>query len=86
MTTTAKRTTKKRAGKQDALPLPPSAGKATIDGKEYVVIPADEYAEWYEDQALAALAMERLERQSHLAVPFEEVEARLDRKRGKKGG
>jgi hypothetical protein len=75
----------KRAKKADRSPLPPFADVAVIAGREYLIAPLDEFAEWCEDQALLPLVKERLERQERLAVPFAEVEARLDRKKRKKG-
>lgn len=84
MTTTVKRTTKRTAGKKNAFPpLPPDAGTATLAGREYVIIPADEYAEWFEDRILAALVEERM-REPHDIVPFAEIAAGLGKK--KKGG
>ncbi len=83
--TKTKNTVKKRMGEDSVLPpLPPAADVAKISGTEYLVMPLEQYYEWYEDHALAAIAADRLKRQEHLAVPFAEILKSQDRKRAKK--
>ena len=65
-------------------PLPESAGRAVIGGKEFILIPAADFEEWYEDRMLAAISAERLKLERHLAVPIENVIRRLDGKRNNK--
>ncbi len=72
-------------GKSSLPPLPPAADVANIAGTEYLVMPLEQYYEWCEDHALSAIAADRLKRQEHLAVPFEEILQSQDRKRAKKG-
>jgi hypothetical protein len=76
--TTALKT--KRAKKEAWPPLPPSADVAVIAGREYLIAPLDEFAEWCEDQALLPLVKERLENPNRRIVPFSEIEAALDKK------
>lgn len=84
MTTATGKTVKNRAKrKAEFPPLPPSAGTATLDGKDYVIIPADEYAEWCEDRILGALVEQRM-REPHTIVPFSEIEKSLGMKKKKK--
>lgn len=86
MTTATKKTkTPKRRGgkKNDVSSLPPSADVITISGRDYIIAPLDEFREWEEDRALAALMAERLATDEEL-IPLEEVERRLDaKKRGR---
>ncbi len=84
--TKTRSTAKKRMGEKSSLPpLPPAADVAKISGTEYLVMPLEQYYEWCEDHALSAIAADRLKRQEHLAVPFEEILRSQDRKRAKKG-
>jgi hypothetical protein len=61
MTTTAKKApkTRSRSRARDAY-LPPSADIVEISGREYIIAPLDEYAEWEEDRELMAIVEERL--------------------------
>lgn len=78
MTTTAKRTAKKNLSKKPAV-LPPSADVVKISGREYLIAPLDEYREWEEDRALAALMAERLDGDGPY-VSLDEFEKMLARK------
>jgi hypothetical protein len=76
-------TAKRRAApsRRSGPSLPSQAGRAVIEGREFILFPSDEFTDWYEDQILAAVAAERLRNERHLARPAEEVFARLDAKR-----
>ena len=76
-------TLKPRARKKHARLLPPNADVAKIAGKDFLIMPLSDFEEWQEDQLLAAVAAQRLESGEEI-LPFEEIEARLDR--GAKGG
>jgi hypothetical protein len=62
-------------------PLPPESGVAIIAGREYLIAPLAEYDDWMQDRLLAAVAFDRLENNNSPAIPFDEMEKRLDRKR-----
>lgn len=74
----------KRGRKNSGIPLPPSADVVEISGREYIIAPLDEYRDWEEERALAALMRERINDGDPL-IPFEEFESRLDRKNRRKG-
>ena len=77
MTTTTKKTINKRSRKKPS-PFPPTADVANIAGRDFIIMPLDDFEEWQEDQLLAAVVGQRLE-SGEKTVPFEEMEARLDR-------
>lgn len=81
MTATVKKGQKKGSKKKAPFPsLPPSADVVTISGREYIIAPFDEFKEWEEDKALAALVAERLEDGTpHLSL--EEFEKRIGQKK-----
>lgn len=64
--------------------LPESASNAVIANREFLLIPIDDFAEWFEDQILVAVANDRMERDGDKLVPFSEIVARLNGKRAKK--
>ena len=72
--------TKTRICKKNRNPLlPPTAGVAKIAGRDFVIVPLDDFEEWQEDRLLAAVVARRMQSGEQL-LPFEEIEARLDRK------
>lgn len=77
-------TTKKRVARRKAPPfLPPTADVATIAGRDFVIVPLDDFDEWYEDHLLAVLANERAKDNSRPSRSAEEVFSRQDAKRRK---
>ncbi len=62
--------------------LPDSAKYATIDDRDYVMIPVDDFAEWHEDLADRAIA-EYVRDDPAPGIPFEEMMQRV--RRGGKG-
>lgn len=81
MTTTMKKAAKKPARKNPSKrtsPFPPTAGVTKIDGRDFIIMPLDDFEEWQEDRLLAAVVGQRLA-SGEKTVPFEEIEARLDR-------
>ncbi len=82
MTTATK--TKKAAPRRTAAkaktaypPLPPTAAVVDVGGRECVIVPLDEYDDWFHDAMLAAIMAERLASDEEL-IPMEEVDRRLD--------
>ena len=59
--------------------LPPTADVAKIAGQDFVIMPLDDFEEWQEDRLLAAVVAQRLAKGEE-STPFEEMEARLDRR------
>lgn len=85
MTIMTKKTVKKHTRTNTKRPpLPPMADVASIEGTEYLVMRLDQYYDWHEEQALTAIAAERLQRQEKDAVPFGEILESQDRKRAKR--
>lgn len=82
MTTTTKKkgATKARSRKKPEHSLPPSAEVVNLSGRDYLIVPMDEFQEWDEDRMLIALMAERLASDEEL-IPLEEVERRLDAKK-----
>lgn len=78
MPTTTKKTMGKRTKKKKTL-LPPSADVVKISGREYIIAPLDEFQEWEEERALAALMSKRLD-EAGPYLSWAEFEKRLDRK------
>lgn len=52
--------------------LPDSAKYGTFDGREYVMIPVEEFGDWYED-ALDGAVVDHIESLGETAVPAESV-------------
>ncbi len=76
-----KRTAKRRgAGRRD---LPYSAEVLNLSGRDYLIVPLDDFEEWDEDRQLTALMAERLAVDEEL-IPLEEMERRLDAKKKKR--
>ena len=64
--------------------LPNEAGRAVIDGKEFILFPSEDFEAWFEDQILVAMANERLKNERRLAIPMEDVFAQQNaRRKGK---
>ena len=83
MTTTTKKGTPKRIGKNRDH-LPPSADIISISGRKYLIAPLDEFQEWDEDRLLLRLVTERIE-EGGPYIALEEFEKRLEqRNKGKK--
>lgn len=76
MTTITKKAKPRRKSRPS---LPAAADVATIAGRDFVIMPLDEFEEWREDQLLSAVVAQRLESGEKI-VPFKEIEARLDRR------
>ena len=77
-------TLKPRARKKHVGLLPPTADVARIAGKDFIIMPLNDFEEWQEDKLLAAVAAQRLGSGEEI-VPFEVIEARLDsRTQGRK--
>ena len=72
--------TKTRSRKSRKNRMPPSADVATIAGREFLIIPLDEYDDWYDDHLLGLLMTERMTDPNQKIVPFSEIEKRLDKK------
>lgn len=77
MTTTA---TAKKAKKKSGKPLrirpellPGTATYGTFSGKEYLMIPVEEFGDWYEDITLGAIAQDRLDNAEEPPLPFSEL-------------
>lgn len=63
--------------------LPESAVYGTFAGKEYVMIPVEDFGDWYEDLSdniAADCAME----EPGISTPMEKVFMELDRRKGRK--
>lgn len=81
--TKAKKPVKKSAAGKKARPqLPPSAGITVVDGREFVIMPLDDFEEWQDEQAFAALMRERIE-SDEPTIPFSQMMAKLNK--GRKG-
>ncbi len=80
MTTTVKtkRTGKRRGAERNNLPS--SAEVLKLSGRDYLIVPLDDFEEWDEDRQLAALMAERMAADEEL-IPLEEVERSLDAKK-----
>lgn len=67
--------------------LPDTATYGTFAGKEYIMIPVEDFGEWYEDATLGAIAQDRLENDDGPALPLEasvdEIEGGRKRKAGR---
>ncbi len=63
--------------------LPSSADVAKIAGREFVIVPLDDFEEWFDDMLLQAVADERLQNKPLETIPMEKVFARQDAKRRK---
>lgn len=63
--------------------LPDSARYATIDEREYVMIPVEDFAEWHEDLEDRAVA-EYVRDDPAPGIPFDEMMRRVER--NDKGG
>lgn len=61
--------------------LPDSAKYITLDDREYVMIPVDEFGEWYEDIVDGAVSQDRLLNDTGNSVTLEELEEELRRER-----
>ena len=73
-------TTRRVGKKTKRSQLPPTADVASIAGKEFVIMPLEDFEEWQDDMMLTALVTERLE-DGEAFIPFEEIEARLDQRK-----
>lgn len=60
--------------------LPDTATYGTFAGKEYLMIPVEDFGEWFEDITLGAIAQDRLENDTEPPIPFEDILTRLDAK------
>ncbi len=60
--------------------LPETATYGTFAGKEYVMIPVEDFGEWYDDVTLGAIAQDRLEMDDEPPIPIENITDLLDRK------
>ena len=72
-------TTKKKGVKKNRIRpelLPDSAKYATIDEREYIMIPVSDFGEWYNDVLDGAIADERRAAGAD-TEPFDQVVARL---------
>ncbi len=64
--------------------LPDSAVYATIAEKEYVMIPVEEFGDWYEDIEDRILVKERKRFDEGPAVPLAEIQERIRREKARK--
>jgi hypothetical protein len=82
MTTVTKPRSRKRGQKNF---LPPSADVANVAGRDFVIMPLDDFEEWFDDMLLMAVADERLQSKPLVTVPMEDVFARqaVKRRKGK---
>ncbi len=76
--TNPKKTTRKSTNKKpDYPPLPPSSKVVDIGGREYAIVPIDEYDDWLQDALLGVITEDRIKNGRDAAAPLAEVEARL---------
>ena len=77
---TSRKTRDNRVAKKDSALFPPSAEIVKLSGREYLIVPMEDFQDWDDDRMLAALMAERLASNEEL-IPLEEVEKRLDAKK-----
>ncbi len=91
MTTSAKKRTgaKRRTVRRRAetpFPYPEAADRAQIAGKEYLLIPTEEFEEWVIDTMVGAVCEQRSNEDKSRDLSLEEVEADLyGKKKGRRG-
>ena len=76
-------TTRTRSRKSCKSFLPSSADVANVAGRDFVIMPLDDFEEWFDDMLLMAMADERLQSKPLETVPMEKVFARQDARRRK---
>jgi hypothetical protein len=64
--------------------LPDTAVYGTFADREYIMIPVEDFGEWYEDATLGAIAQDRLENDSEEPIPFEAIAAKYDKRKMRK--
>ncbi len=77
----AKTVTKRAAQKPDYPPLPSTAEVLKLAGRDYVVVPLDDYDAWLQDAMFAVILEERLKNGPGETISFDEFEKRLDAKK-----
>lgn len=66
--------------------LPDSAVYGTFAGREYVMIPVDDFGEWYEDITLGAVAQDRMDNDTEPPIPLEAILAEMNSPNKRKSG